>query len=344
MPASTYQAPGQLSFLDVTAEHLAKLVAESTSFLDRLVGRIRAERELVGIFALVSGGADSIAMEFIARRYLDGIIHVNTGISVPAVHDFVRARAADVDLPLFELKPRTQAESGNKVGDTYREQVLRWGFPGPAGHMVTYNRLKERQLERFRTSLIPRGEARRKRVLYLTGVRRHESTRRFAHAKQVDRRGSIIFGAPLFDWRNEDVRQFTELAGLPPNPVAQHLHISGECLCGAFSTPGERAVLRLFYPDVDQGISELEAEAKAAGVAACVWGERPPTECPVCEGQGRELLPSGLLTAACAACESTGQVTRERRRKLLTGVLERRQGGQMCGKCLMAPLFETNGG
>ena len=62
---------------------------------------------------------------------------------------------------------------------------------------------------------------------------------------------------------------------LPRNEVADHLHMSGECLFGAFARPRELEMIRMFYPDVVAVVDELEVEVAAAGNAPAerhCWG------------------------------------------------------------------------
>jgi hypothetical protein len=61
---------------------------------------------------------------------------------------------------------------------------------------------------------------------------------------------------------------------LPLNEVTEHLHMSGECLCGAYAKPGELDEVEFFYPHAAEPLRKLEAEAEAAGVPYCKWGQR----------------------------------------------------------------------
>lgn len=65
---------------------------------------------------------------------------------------------------------------------------------------------------------------------------------------------------------------------LPLNEVTEHLHMSGECLCLAYGKPGEPDEIECFYPHAAAPMRELEREAEAAGIKACRWGQKPPTE------------------------------------------------------------------
>ena len=76
---------------------------------------------------------------------------------------------------------------------------------------------------------------------------------------------------------------------MPRNEVSALLHMSGECLCGAFAHEGELDEIGDWSPDVAVGIRALEEEALAAGIPPerCRWGwgagrERPSRTGPMC--------------------------------------------------------------
>lgn len=222
----------------------------------------------VAVVGLFSGGNDSTVLIDVVRARLTHLAHVNTGIGVEQTREYVRRMSCDYfRLPFIEEHP--------PEGCTYEEIVLRWGFPGPGGHRVAYNRLKERALRNVRKRFITNG--RKQRILFVTGVRRQESQRRMPLQNAVQREGSVVWCNPLFDWTNDDITQYrTDHPELPRNEVADLLHHSGECLCGAFARPTELAEIEFFFPETGAEIRELERRVEAAGIKACKWGQRPP--------------------------------------------------------------------
>jgi hypothetical protein len=46
---------------------------------------------------------------------------------------------------------------------------------------------------------------------------------------------------------------------VPTNSVSDILHMSGECLCGSFASPGERAEIDYWFPMALDEVRELEA-------------------------------------------------------------------------------------
>lgn len=249
---------------------------------------------------LFSGGNDSTVLAHLMRKHATHAIHCNTTIGIEATRQFVRDTCAAWDLPLIEEVAPT----------TYRELVLDQAFPGAGHHFKMFQRLKERGLRQARRKLV--ANPRKERVLYLAGRRRQESSRR-ANIPLFEREGSIVWASPIAMWTKPDMttyrmmnrdRYHTTLAdaqiaeklkGVPVNEVSDILHMSGECLCGSFSHPGELEEIEMWYPEVAAEIRALEAEVLATGKfkpERCKWGwnadergskaVKPPKSGPLC--------------------------------------------------------------
>ena len=221
-------------------------------------------------YALFSGGDDSLTATHFAMTYSHAqcVLHINTGISakkdgksVPL--EFVKWTCAKYGWPLRVEVPPTLS---------YREFVLKWGFPGPGYHSVIYAWLKERAIRKViretKTSF-------RERVGLINGVRAQESTRRMGYGEAIHREGCQLWIAPLYSWSKMDCVRYIERHGLTRSPVVELLHMSGECLCGAFAHENELKEIALWYPETVAEIEALQKEAEAAG-KYCKWGERPP--------------------------------------------------------------------
>ncbi len=210
------------------------------------------------------------------REHYDGLAFIDTGTAVPGVAEFVHNFAQWINKPLRVLH----------AGDAYRKMVLGGtvrrngtvepglGFPGPAMHGRAYVALKERQIRALlRESKV--GHSRRARVLFLSGIRRGESRRR-AKREPIDRlKGtSAVFVNPLIHWTNLDMLRYRRQHHLPESDAAALMHRSGECNCGAFASAAqERATLKALYPEFFASIEALEAQAEAAGLPWCRWGD-----------------------------------------------------------------------
>lgn len=210
------------------------------------------KKRLAGEVVLYSGGNDSTILAHLFRRDADYAVHINTGIGIEETRQFVRDTCVTWDLPLIE-----------EHGESYRDLVIGHGFPGPGQHFKMYQRLKERGLRKVRKRLVKHSY--RERVLFIAGRRRDESERR-SDIPEHERDGSIVWASPLAHWTDADMALYRKHhPDVPRNPVSDHLHMSGECLCGAFAKPNELEEIRFFYPNVAAEIDALQVEVAAAG-------------------------------------------------------------------------------
>lgn len=259
---------------------LPQLIAESMAIY-RQAYRIATDgRSLTAVVVLVSGGNDSTILAHIFRDIATHAAHANTGIGIEQTRQYVRDTCAHWGLPVIE-----------KHGELYRDLVLERGFPGPAMHWKMYQRLKERALRDVRRELIT--NPRRERVIFLAGRRADESQRRMRLADDapVSRDGSVVWCSPLIKWSALDLNAYRRAnPDIPRNEVADLLHMSGECLCGAFAHPGELDEIADWFPEVAAEIRALEEEVAALGTVdpeRCRWGwgayrERPSRRGRLC--------------------------------------------------------------
>jgi len=234
-------------------------------------------------FALFSGGNDSGVMTHAVwmAGLIDAAVHINTGTGIPQTRTFVGDFCERYAIPLLEYHPPI----------SYRDLVLKYGFPGPGAHGFMYNYLKERCVDQL---VREHKSHSRSRIMLITGVRLSESKRRMGHVvpiAQFKRRPCSIWVAPLLDWTKDDLAAYRAAHGVPESEVAALLHMSGECLCGAFAHPDEIKDLEAFYPETAARIHSLEVEVAAVGKHA-VWGTAP--------GKERRRAAPGILCSDCA--------------------------------------------
>lgn len=285
--------------------HQSRTLREAVAEAKQIIADAVAAYRPAKLFAGFSGGHDSLVATHLASTHplFAGAFHANTGIGVEETRQFARDTARRFGWPFFEYRSPV----------TYRSLVLRFGFPGPAGHGLMYSRLKERAirlLEREHRPKVcvvcgepPKGHGgvsvpgkRRKRehdhdydgvpILLVAGGRQQESVRRMGTAEphHRDRDRLRTWCNPIVTWSTEERNAYIDARGLPRNPVVGKLCMSGECLCGAFAKPGELVEVARHFPETAAQIRALEEEARAAGVH-CVWGTRPPKKC---DGGGSE--------------------------------------------------------
>jgi len=277
-----------------SAEELASMtldeaITRSHDLVDEVQHGIALDKKtLKATCVLYSGGNDSTVLTHLMRERVDYAVHINTGIGVEETRQFVRDTCVAYELPLIEEHP--------PPGATYDELVLKYGFPGPAGHMLMYTRLKERGLRAVRRRFVD--NPRKERVLFLAGMRAFESSRRMRNTEETHREGSVVWASPIGHWTNAHMAEYRRrFPDVPRNEVSDMLHMSGECLCGAFAKPGELDWIAQCYPQTAERIRDLERRAAAAGVH-CVWGTRPPRK-------GKEPVITGKAGPLCEKCEVT---------------------------------------
>lgn len=264
-------------------QRVLKLVEQAHRIVDKAWELHGAGRMKAAWCVLFSGGNDSTILAHMMRHRVEYAVHANTTIGIEDTRQFVRDTCQAWGLELLE---RTAPMS-------YRDWVLKRGFPGPALHYIMFQKLKERCLEQVRNELV--SNPRRERVLFIAGRRRDESKRR-QNIPLYERDGSIIWASPIAMWTKEDMVVYRALAArdgdpVPFNSVSDALGMSGECLCGAFAQEGELDRIRLWYPDTAAEIEQLEAEVQAAGIKEpfCRWGH----------GKGKPTQKTGRLCVSC---------------------------------------------
>ena len=238
-------------------------LVDAVSEARQIVSDAQEEFDPVATCILYSGGRDSSVVLDVCEEFATHIVHIDTGTGLRPTRDFVHEECARRGLDLIVER-----------GESFRDMVLKHGFPGPAAHLYAYSLLKERALRKVRRRFITNG--RKQRILFLSGVRLDESSRRMVNGQQgtVQREGSVVWVAPLLTWQNDEMADYRKTHDVQASPVYEHIHISGECLCGAFGTAAELDEIEFFFPDDPsvRMLRELEAEAKAKGVSPCKWG------------------------------------------------------------------------
>jgi len=284
------------------AARLSRLITEAHDMLDRAIreqitehrdGRGRSRQHAATVI-LFSGGNDSTVLAHLMRHRATHAAHANTGIGIEQTREFVRRTCADWGLPLLERHPPAGSRYEDLITETDPETGEVQGFPGPARHWKMYQRLKLRAIEQVQAELI--NNPWRQRIVLLAGRRLTESPRRTQRdIPEIERRKSAVWVSPLRNWTALDLNTYRFMnRDCPRNEVSDLIHMSGECLCGAFAKPGELDEIGDWFPDVASHIRGLEQTVRAAGAPEerCRWGwgayrdrktaERPPKSGAMC--------------------------------------------------------------
>lgn len=271
---------------------------QAIEFSGKVMQDAMSRYDLKGMVGLFSGGNDSTLMVHLTRPFLTHAAHINTGIGIPETTQFVKDTCKILDLELIELiTPPEVYEALVLNPGSLRQRPQRDsyepGFPGPNAHGTAYFYLKQRRIRELRRMFVaPRSG---KLVGFVTGIRQSESTRRMGRGitqpiKESDKDGGIVWINPVIAFTPTLMNQYRERFNVPRNPVADLLHRSGECLCGAFAKADELKEIELWYPEVGARIRGYERKLKEMGVPRCAWG-----------GQGKisKMPPPGPLCHSC---------------------------------------------
>lgn len=256
-----------------------------------LVQQAKDQYATVKTFCLFSGGNDSATLLHIVKDLIDAAVHIDTGIGIPQTLDFVRNCTQGMGVPL--IVEHTPPER-------YKELVLAYGgFPGPAMHWLFYRQLKERRLDDLKRREI--GRRGKDKLLLLSGMRLSESQRRKLYISKTGpihpaaHSPRLIFCSAIQHFTPELLMAYRAYNEVPRSPVADLLHMSGECLCGVYAHPGELKEIELWFPEVAARIRALEECVHQAGIEQprCIWGNGG--------GKRRGGKQVGVLCQSCEA-------------------------------------------
>lgn len=218
-------------------------------------------------YALFSGGKDSItvAHQLADMGKLEKVVHIKTGVGLQMTEDFVKDTCQDFGWPLQIIQPIQNF--------TYASHVLQHGFPGPGFHRVIMGKLKYQTMRNFALT------ADRKKHCLISGIRKFESARRMGnYPHPIQNEGQLWFCCPIFYYSDLDVKKYVGVNKLKISPAYQNgLGTSGECMCGAYATHGEKELIRKldkkladYIEWLEDGIDRFSTSAQAKTYSK--WG------------------------------------------------------------------------
>jgi len=193
-----------------------------------------------------------------------------------------------------------ERHTGEKDPQDYFQMIEERGFPGPGMHWKMYQRLKQRQIERFCRA--HKKYKSRQVVMIVSGRRKQESARRGQKVLGPhEREGRVIWSNPLWDFSKLDCARIMEFVGLKRSPVVDLIHKSGECLCGAFGSQNELKETAMWFRE-DPTIKRIAAcEERLRCKFGWGWGEGP--------GHDEEQPETGAM---CSSCDFTRSALSQR--------------------------------
>lgn len=263
-----------------------------------LIDQAVQEHQPAQVFAMFSGGNDSVVVLDIARRHpaFTAAVFVDTGIALPEAEPRAREICEQMGVQLLVYRATENSrKDGTPDPQHYDQMVQEYGFPGPTpqGHGKMFTRLKERQFARLVRDY-PEG-----RVMLISGSRQTESARRARNVRPMMRAGRTVWVAPIWDWSTRQRDAYMEQMKLPRNPYSPLIGVSGDCLCGAYAKPGQLAAIEQHYPCMGARLRALQEQVAAAGFP-WGWEEGPPASWK--KTAMPDLFESVAFEYTCATC------------------------------------------
>jgi len=109
-------------------------------------------------------------------------------------------------------------------------------------------------------------------VALASGVRKAESGRRALNTKPVGEFEGVKIYAPLYHWTTQETWDFCRKHGYERPMSYVKLGISGDCLCGSFTSGHEREALRTYYPVTYARIQRIEEVNEGRFPTRARWG------------------------------------------------------------------------
>lgn len=243
------------------------------------------------LYGLCSGGKDSMTACWIAHRItpLKAIITIDTTIGLPCSIEAAKKLADLLQIPHIVLIAPSLKDGDER--SAYEQYVAKYGFPHQPNHQMVFIYLKWKPLSRF-------AKAQSKRIGFVSGTRSAESRRRFGNCQplKIDpSHKAMVWVAPIIDYSTAECWDIVRSNNLPLSDSYQTIHLSGDCLCGAFADSGEAEMLKVFYPDIAERIALLERKYKDQVIKNGGWGNGSQMNNVLCQ--------KGIDQYVCADCQ-----------------------------------------
>lgn len=269
------------------------------------------------VYGLCSGGKDSISACATAHKYrpLDGIILVDTTIVAKDGDNkpsYIASKkfAEQLGVPFICIKPKDDLKKGFEyvkcvrhygTGKTYENYCKKYGFPHASQHNQAFRFLKKKALVGF----VMDQTTGKEKIGFISGIRRKESKRRMQNSQLIgidEDTPRIIWIAPIYYWTTEEAFKFVKNSDYKLSESYTMLHLSGDCLCGAYASRDELGLLATFYKDTGKQIEKIEKIAFKGHSGSQNWGSG---------GNMKSIKEQTKLSESfvCSECEINSEVS-----------------------------------
>jgi 3'-phosphoadenosine 5'-phosphosulfate sulfotransferase (PAPS reductase)/FAD synthetase len=201
--------------------------------------------EYIGMF---SGGKDSLVAchKFSKERGLKEVVYCDTGVGLNL--EYVKNTCKKFNWKLNIVKPLPK--------ETYEVFVERFGFPHQGMHSTVMGFLKWHPIRKWNREQKKAG----RKIIFVSGRRKNESKRRLRMKsnKELITTDGMTFYSYIYNLSTPDVWSYIHENNLERSPTYETMHLSGDCLCGAYSSKGESDWLTVFHPEMAERFRKLE--------------------------------------------------------------------------------------
>jgi 3'-phosphoadenosine 5'-phosphosulfate sulfotransferase (PAPS reductase)/FAD synthetase len=206
-----------------------------------IIKRAKDEFSVNKFVMMFSGGKDSLTTAHFLYDKLDidfELLYCDTGIGLKENRDYVKSISKKYGWKLNIVDPLPH--------ETYEIFIKRFGFPYGGIHQVIMGFLKYHPMRKWyreQRKLNPEVK-----IGLCSGRRRLESARRkkMKSNRPILDTEKMIFICPIYYWSDKQVWDYIKTEKLGLCSVYDTLHISGDCLCGAYGTQDEYDLMKIF--------------------------------------------------------------------------------------------------
>lgn len=231
------------------------------------------------IVGFTSGGDSNIALKLATMFFnVDAAFTCDTTIGAIETLKNCENVVKEYGLKYICQAPRYNGIDNNQ--NTYFEVVKQHGFPGKTNtaHSWMYRWLKDHTIGNIISQF--RKRKRNRKIVIVSGARRHESVRRMGTSEDITIMGNNIWVNICNEWTDTDCQHFAHEYNLDRlrSPISKLIGISGECFCGCYSQKNELYEVRVASPSTYEKIMFIYNWLQENTEFLWDWESGPPTK------------------------------------------------------------------